>query len=121
MKYYEIKQIASTLRKQQTPSERLLWSYLKKRQLKGRKFLRQHPIKYESVNNEHFFFIPDFYCSQEKLIIELDGAVHINQKEKDQRRELILKSINLKVLRINNEELIDIDAVLKKISQQFIR
>lgn len=121
MKYFEIKKITTKLRSQQTPSEKLLWSYLCKRQLEGRKFLRQHSIIYESDHKEHFFYVPDFYCSKEKLIIELDGPVHMERKIRDQRRELILKSKNLKVLRINNEELKDIDAVLHKISQQFIR
>lgn len=52
MKYYEIKRLASKLRRNQTPSEKLLWSYLQKRQLQGRKFNRQHPVIYESNKNE---------------------------------------------------------------------
>ena len=87
MRYYEIKKIASKLRRNQTPSEKLLWSYLRNRQLNGREFNRQHPIIYESNKNEHFFFIPDFYCDKEKLIIEVDGEIHMNQIEKDNRRD----------------------------------
>ena len=119
MKYYEIKKIARELRKQQTTAEILLWSFLNNKQLGGRKFLRQHPIIYESNNNEHFFYIPDFYCKREMLIIELDGPVHDNQKQRDKRRDLIIQSKNLKVLRIKNEELRNIDAVLRKISNEF--
>ena len=105
MKYYEIKKIARRLRSQQTPAEKTLWNYIRERKLMGRKFLRQHPIIYESKRNNHFFYIPDFYCMKEKLVIELDGPVHDYQKERDFRRDQILRSQNLKVLRIKNEEL----------------
>ena len=90
MHYFEIKQIARMLRDDQTPSERLLWSYLKGRKLCCRRFLRQHPIIYESKNNHHWFYIPDFYCWEERLIIELDGPIHDVQKERDKKRDDIL-------------------------------
>ena len=57
------------LRNNLTPAEAFLWKQLQKRQLKGRKFRRQH-----SIEN----FIVDFYCPQEQLIIELDGEIHKN-------------------------------------------
>jgi len=69
--------------------------------------------------NEFFFFIPDFYCVSEKLIIELDGPVHGFQKEKDYRREQILTRNNLRVLRIRNEDLGNIEQVKKKITDMF--
>ncbi len=53
------------------------------------------------------------------LVIELDGPVHNHQKKRDRKRDLILQSKNLKVLRIDNEELIDIDKVLDKIKKEF--
>jgi len=121
MKYYEIKKLASRLRRNQTPSEKLLWSSIRNRQLYGRKFNRQHPIIYESNKNEHFFFIPDFYCDKEKLIIEVDGGIHINQTERDKHRDEILKDNGYKVLRINNIELLDIEEVLMRIAQEFAR
>jgi very-short-patch-repair endonuclease len=119
MKYYEIKMIARRLRNNPTPSEKTLWAFLKNKQLQGRKFLRQHPIIYESKENEHFCYIPDFYCKKEMLIIELDGPIHNNQKEEDRRRDLVLQSRNLKIIRLKNEELIDIDTVLDKIVNEF--
>jgi very-short-patch-repair endonuclease len=119
MKYYEIKEIARKLRLNPTPAEKLLWSYISDRKLEGRKFLRQHPIIYESYRNNHFFFIPDFYCRGEMLIIELDGQIHLKQRDRDRRRDMILKSMNLRVLRIQNEELQDIDLVLEKIKSFF--
>ena len=69
---------------------------LKNRKLEGRKFRRQH-----SIDN----FIVDFYCPGEKLAIELDGQVHFNPvtEENDDKRDKILKSYGIKVLRFENK------------------
>jgi len=121
MKWSEIKEIATRLRNNPTPSEAILWEVIRNRQLMRRKFLRQHPLIYDADRNanEFFFFIPDFYCASEKLIIELDGPVHDFQKEKDYHREEILTNNNLRVLRIKNEELDNIEQVKKKITDMF--
>lgn len=121
MKWSEIKEIATRLRNNPTPSEIILWQIIRNRQLMRRKFLRQHPLIYDTDRNasEFFFFIPDFYCASEKLIIELDGPMHEFQKEKDYRREDILASLNLRVLRIRNEELNNIELVKLKITDMF--
>ena len=115
MKYPEIKKIAGRLRKQPTESERILWQHLRKRQIGGYRFLRQHPLYYEHNNNDHFFFVPDFYCPEIKLIIELDGGVHLRQKERDENRDKILESRGFKILRINNEDLLNIEIIKEKI------
>ena len=120
MRYPEIKKIASKLRKNQTDAEKKLWSYLRYRQHSGKKYLRQHPIIYERRGNELFFYIPDFYCAEEKLAIELDGKIHDYQKERDLHRDLILEAKEIRVLRIKNEELTDIQKVLNKISTMYI-
>jgi len=92
---------------------------LRKHQLKGRKFLRQHVIVYESVKNEHFFFIPDFYCAREKLIIEVDGKIHNYQKDRDRHRDEILRAKGLKILRLKNKELDDMKKVIDRIEMMF--
>ncbi|MBW6535964.1 MAG: DUF559 domain-containing protein [Mariniphaga sp.] len=119
MKYEQIKEITRRLRHNATPEEVKLWRYLRKRQIEGRKFLRQHAIIYESIGNEHFFYVPDFFCYKENLALELDGKIHLYRKEKDNRRDEILKELGIKVLRIKNDELIDIDEVLVKIKNEF--
>ncbi len=98
MHYMEIKELAARFRKNPTVAEKKLWKFLRDRKLSGRKFLRQHPIVYEIIENECFFFIPDFYCDKEKLIIQNPGFF---------------------VLHIRNAELSDIDLVLSKIKQNF--
>lgn len=119
MKYYEIKRFARKLRLNPTPSEKILWKYLSNKKLEGRKFLRQHPIIYDRKNNDYACFIPDFYCRSEMLIIELDGGIHDAQKEYDRRRDEILISMDYRILRIKNEELKNINLVLKQIRSHF--
>ncbi|MFH0761072.1 MAG: DUF559 domain-containing protein [Bacteroidota bacterium] len=119
MHYLEIKELASRFRRNPTKAEQKLWLYLKGKHLKGRKFLRQHPIVYQVNKRECFFFIPDFYCVSEHLVIELDGGIHDDRKEKDLQRDRILSNFGLKILRIKNEELINIESVLLRIIQQF--
>ena len=98
-----------------TPSEVLLWKNLKGKKLDGYKFLRQHPIFYQRNFTDLRFFVADFYCAEAKLVIELDGKIHDFQKQYDDWREEILKSKNLNVLRIKNNELKHLDSVIKKI------
>jgi len=119
MHYLEVKKLAGRFRRNPTEAEEKLWNCLKGRQISGRKFLRQHPIIYQTYKNECFFFIPDFYCDKEKLVIKLDGGVHDDRIEKDNHRDEILKSLGLTIIRLRNEELSDIDSVLQKIQQHF--
>jgi len=61
---------AKRLRQQATFPERLLWSKLRRRQIYGFRFRRQHAIK---------SFVVDFCCNDAALIIEVDGESHIGQ------------------------------------------
>ena len=115
----EITQIARQLRKQQTVEEYMLWQLLRNRRLKGVKFFRQHPIIYSSYGKNFQFFIPDFYSSEKKLVIELDGKIHDFQKEYDRNRDSILEDLGLKVIRFKNEELKDIKRVIDAIKSYF--
>ncbi len=116
MKYSEIKEVATKLRNNPTKEEEFLWQYLRNRKLMGKKFLRQHPIIHQTIWNEHFFYIPDFYCSELKLAIELDGGIHLKRIEDDRHRDEVLNSLGVEVLRIKNVELENIEAVLRQIS-----
>ena len=57
---------AKRLRKNMTEPEKILWNELKNRKLKRLKFRRQHPL---------LFYIADFYCHGQRLVIEIDGGV----------------------------------------------
>ena len=50
-----------------------------------------------------------------KTVIELDGPIHENNLEYDQFRDAEMVNLGLQILRIKNEELLNIDEVLKKI------
>jgi very-short-patch-repair endonuclease len=101
-------------RKNPTPSEIALWQILRNRKINGEKFRRQHPIKviYEGRIR---YFIADFYCDQKKLVIEVDGKIHENQREYDEYRTFLINQLGIRVIRITNEELNDITAVTAKI------
>ena len=89
------KEKRSALRENLTPAEATLWRHLQRSQLDGRKFIRQHSIRY---------YIVDFYCAAEKLIVELDGQVHFNPvaSEADSIRDNALKELGYRVLRFEN-------------------
>ncbi len=108
---------ARKLRQNMTPEERLLWANFRNRRFKGLKFLRQHPIVYEIINNKRLFFIADFYCAEKKLVVEVDGKIHDFQKDYDERRDEILRNLDLRVLRIKNEEINNVSDVLAKIAR----
>jgi|WetSurMetagenome_2_1015567.scaffolds.fasta_scaffold00047_9 very-short-patch-repair endonuclease len=115
--YKGILLLARNLRNNQTPSEKLLWELLRNRKMAGHKFLRQHPVFYRIDRNWVDFFIADFYCSELKLIIELDGPVHLATKDYDSDRDAKLNSRGIAVLRIKNEELTDINCVIGVLKQ----
>lgn len=87
----KLKPLARKLRNESTLSEILLWEELKTRKMLGYKFLRQKPI-----GN----YIVDFYCSELKLVLEIDGDSHSEETyEKDMKRQSWLESIGLSVIR----------------------
>jgi very-short-patch-repair endonuclease len=107
------KTIRKKLRNNMTPAEIQLWYYLKDKKLDGHKFRRQQGISR---------FIVDFYCPEEKLAIELDGAIHFRPDvaRKDLVRSKILNALGINILRFqNNEVFYNIDHVLGKIRSVF--
>jgi leucyl-tRNA synthetase len=112
----EIEKHSQELRQNMTESEKLLWAKIKNRKLAGFKFIRQHPIIYKGDLIRLNYFIADFYCNEKKLVIELDGPIHEATKEYDEFRDSELENLGIKVLRIKNEELANINEVLQKIN-----
>ena len=109
----EIKKFRKKLRNKSTSAESALWNLLKNKQIGGRKFRRQH-----SLGN----YIVDFYCSSEKLIIELDGDPHgeYYKIEMDEARDEYLLSLGYKVVRFENKIVFqDPEYVIIKIKEMF--
>lgn len=94
------------LRKSLTSQELKLWHYLRNKKL-GIKFRRQHGIGP---------YVVDFYCKENNLIIELDGAQHKDEKEYDKERDNYMETLGIKVLRFWNSKIDkNIEGVLIKI------
>jgi very-short-patch-repair endonuclease len=105
----QIKMKAKELRKSLTSSEKILWNYLKKRQQKGAYFRRQHP---------YGIYVLDFFSFEAKLVIEVDGEIHLNQIAYDNERTRYLESSGLTVLRFKNHEIENrIQMVLEEINK----
>jgi very-short-patch-repair endonuclease len=102
----EIKIAARMLRKNQTEGEKILWKRLRNRGFMGKKFIRQHPIIFD-LDEKQRFFIADFFCNECKLVVEIDGKVHLNQREYDQYRDLIIQELGYKVIRVSNDMLLE--------------
>jgi len=102
------KQLRKNLRNNATPQEIILWSRLRRKQLKY-KFRRQHSFgKY----------IADFYCKEKKIVIEIDGSQHKEESNQgyDKERTEYLKRKGMKVLRFwNNEINNNLEGVIFKI------
>jgi very-short-patch-repair endonuclease len=110
----ELKLFRKNLRNRSTSAEASLWNLLKNKQLDGRKFRRQH-----SLEN----YIVDFYCSSEKLIIELDGDPHgdYSRIQKDTVRDNYFNTLGYKVIRFENRFVFqDPELVLETIRGSFI-
>lgn len=108
---------ARYLRQNLTAEERIMWDLLRNRKLLRFKFLRQHPIKVWETDGQYHFYYADFYCSEKRLVIEIDGLIHCLQEDYDRARDTIMQELHLKILRITNEEVNgNIQEVLRKIS-----
>lgn len=104
-----LKQPARKLRSDMTDAERLLWSRLRGKQILGVQFYRQKPIGP---------YIVDFHAPASRLVIEVDGSQHFEAagQVSDQRRDAYLESLNLRVLRFDNLQVLkETEAVLETI------
>ena len=84
---------AKNLRKNMTKEEKKLWY----------DFLKNYPIRFlrqKVIDN----YIADFYCSKARLVIELDGSQHYEEKGmlRDKIRTQRIEKRNIEVVRIPN-------------------
>lgn len=87
--------LAKQLRREMTKEERHLWY----------DFLRSYPVRF-SRQKVLGKYIADFYSTEAKLVIELDGSQHYEpvNTQNDEERTEFLKGYGLKVIRIPNNE-----------------
>jgi very-short-patch-repair endonuclease len=88
-----------------TDAESRLWRALRRDQLNGLHFRRQHPVG---------AFTLDFYCPSLRLAVEVDGGQHAEQqKQADDRRTRWLAEKGVVVVRYwNNDVLSNLEGVL---------
>ncbi|HEX8691788.1 MAG TPA: endonuclease domain-containing protein [Longimicrobium sp.] len=106
----ELAERARQLRREATPAEEVLWQALRRGQLNGLHFRRQHAIDR---------FILDFYCPRYRLCVEVDGAVHEgdDQRARDAERTELLAARGITVLRFTNKDVLsDLPRVLRAIT-----
>ena len=88
---------ARSLRRADIPAEDRLWTHLRGRRLQNFKFVRQAPIGP---------YIVDFLCRQARLIVEVDGATHSEDREiaYDRRRDAYLEAEGYRIIRVLNDD-----------------
>ncbi len=85
-------------RKNPTKAEWKMWNeVLRMRQFSNSKFLRQKPLA---------GYIVDFFSSELRLVIEIDGSSHADVIEYDAARTQMLNALGLTVVRYSNEEVL---------------
>ena len=102
-------QLAKEFRKNPTKSEKIMWNALRNRQFLNLKFRRQYLVD---------GYLIDFYCSELRLAIEVDGPIHSQkgQTENDQARQNIIEKKNIKFFRVKSKAIeSNINQVLKEL------
>jgi len=91
--------IAKELRHNQTEAENKLWQAVR-RNSTGYKIKRQQVVD---------GYIADFICIEKRVIIEVDGEIHLNSenKKRDEERSRILETQGYQIIRFTNEEVTD--------------
>ena len=88
---------AKEMRSQPTEAEHRLWQLLRAHRFSGYKFKQQVPLDY---------YIVDFICFAQRLIVEVDGGQHA-ESEHDARREAYLQAQEFRVLRFWNNDIFE--------------
>jgi very-short-patch-repair endonuclease len=86
------------MREQATPSEALLWSRLRCRQL-GVQFRQQVVVEER--------FIVDFVAPSVRVIVEVDGGYHARRRGADARRQRALEAAGYRVLRFEAVQVVE--------------
>lgn len=97
--HLKLKLNSRKLRNNMTDAERRLWYHLRQKQVCNIQFYRQKPI-----GN----YIVGFYAPKVRLVVEVDGGQHFEKKGLlcDKRRDAFLSSLNLKILRFDNRQVL---------------
>ena len=100
---------ARGMRTEATSAEALLWTRLRKSQVCGVRFRRQHALNR---------YVVDFFCPAVRLVVEVDGPIHDFQDDADGQRQSVLEKQGFRFLRFTNASIEnDLDQVVREIEQ----
>ena len=106
----QIQQRARELRKNLTPAEQKLWQHIRRGQIDGLHWRKQHAVG---------TYIVDFFCAKAKLVVEVDGDSHADQIEYDQARTTYLNEQGYTGIRFTNREVLrQCEAVVQQIADE---
>ena len=101
---------AREMRNTATESEALLWAHLRRGRL-GVRFRRQVILGP---------FIVDFLAPSARLIVEVDGGVHLSQQDADRRRDGALAELGFRVVRVSADDVVtNVETVLQLLRGHF--
>jgi len=103
--------LAKRLRSDMPEAEYKLWQELRRKQIGGHHFRRQHPIGQ---------YVADFACVKQKLVVEADGYGHSEDHEiaRDEKRTAFMTALGWRVIRFRNEDIYeDVDGVVEAIAE----
>ena len=98
-------------RRHPTDAEACLWRQLRRKQLAGLSFRRQHPVGR---------YLLDFYCHEARLAVELDGGEHAEAShlQRDTERTAKLQAMGIRVVRFWNHDVLgNVEGVMQAIRQ----
>ncbi|MFO0361092.1 MAG: leucine--tRNA ligase [Flavobacteriales bacterium] len=99
--YSKLRGIQIEQRSNPTPAEEKFWELVRDRKVEGVKFRRHHIVGP---------FIPDFVCLELKLIVEIDGLVHLTSEVRvrdDQRQAFLEHELHFEVIRFSNDAVLE--------------
>src|SRR6478609_3594419 len=80
---------AKQQRRTMTIAEKLLWQQVRANRLGGFHFRRQQIAA---------GYIVDFYCHAARLVVEVDGPIHEQQRDYDKVRDLALTKLGFRIV-----------------------
>ena len=119
-KYYQrVLEFARKMRKNPTIAEKYFWEKVRDRRLFGTKWNRQFVLQCQSDSTHIKFYIADFHCHEYKLIVELDGQIHLKQMDEDLIRTDEMNQYGFKVLRFTNDQVLNHWEEVEKVLRQY--
>ena len=105
---------ARALRQSSGFAEDRVWARLRGGKLDGHKFRRQHPVGP---------YYADFACDPLRLIVEIDGAVHLLEDvvKRDALRQTALEALGWTVLRFTNDQVLQAPEQLVEAIRRHVR